>query len=68
MDLQYSEEDRVFRAGARAWLATNVPQQRRPPGGKAAAQFDRDWQRKMYEHGWAGVAWCRVWGSRPHRD
>jgi alkylation response protein AidB-like acyl-CoA dehydrogenase len=63
MDLRYSEEDRAFRARAREWLRANVPEKRRPAHGEAAAQFDRDWQRKLYEHGWAGVAWPKEYGG-----
>ncbi|RYE91177.1 MAG: acyl-CoA dehydrogenase, partial [Oxalobacteraceae bacterium] len=57
MDLQYSDADREFRAKARAWLAIHVPRERRAAHGAEAAAFDRAWQRKQYEHGWAGVAW-----------
>ncbi len=63
MDLQYSEADKEFRAKARAWLQTNVPTEPRPANGKAGAQFDRDWQRKLYDHGWAGVAWPTEYGG-----
>jgi alkylation response protein AidB-like acyl-CoA dehydrogenase len=63
MDLRYSDEDRAFRARARAWLGLNVPREPRPPGGEAAARFDRDWQRKLFEHGWAGVAWPKQYGG-----
>jgi len=30
---------------ARAWLQTHVPRSSRPPRGRAAADFDRAWQR-----------------------
>ena len=63
MDLQYSDADRAFRERARAWLSTNVPKAHRPAHGAAAAQFDREWQRKLYEHGWAGVAWPKEYGG-----
>ena len=63
MDLQYSEEDRGFRERARAWLSVNVPSQPRHPHGAEAAKFDREWQRKLYEHGWAGVAWPKEFGG-----
>lgn len=63
MDLQYSEADLEFRARAREWLKANVPQHRRPNGGDAAAQFDRGWQRKLHDHGWAGVAWPSEFGG-----
>ena len=64
MDLRYSDEDDEFRARARAWLQANVPRSSRPPRGRAAADFDRAWQRKLYEHGWAGIAWPREYGGR----
>jgi alkylation response protein AidB-like acyl-CoA dehydrogenase len=57
MDLQYSEEDREFRTRARTWLQAHVPRSPRPPHGRGAVDFDRAWQRKLYEHGWAGVTW-----------
>lgn len=63
MDLQYSDADREFRERARAWLSTSVPDTRRPAHGASAAQFDREWQRKLYEHGWAGVAWPKEYGG-----
>ncbi|MDG2001802.1 MAG: acyl-CoA dehydrogenase family protein [Novosphingobium sp.] len=63
MDLRYSDEDIAFRARAREWLKDNVPQERRPASGKAASQFDRDWQGKLFENGWAGVAWPKEYGG-----
>ena len=63
MDLQYSETDREFRLKARDWLSNNVPQTNRAAHGDGAAQFDRDWQRKLYDHGWAGVAWPKEFGG-----
>jgi alkylation response protein AidB-like acyl-CoA dehydrogenase len=63
MDLRYSEADSEFRARARAWLEANVPRSPRPPRGAAASDFDRAWQRKLYEHGWAGVAWPKEYGG-----
>lgn len=63
MDLQYSDAEREFRARARTWLTANVPAQRRPANGKAAEQFDRDWQRKLHDHGWAGVSWPKEFGG-----
>jgi len=63
VDLRYSDEDRDFRSRAREWLQANVPSEPRPATGHAASQFDRDWQRKLYEHGWAGVAWPKEYGG-----
>lgn len=63
MDLQYSDEDRDFRARAREWLMANIPAQPHPGYGPAGAQYDRDWQRKLHDHGWAGVAWPKEYGG-----
>ena len=63
MDLHYSGSDLDFRARARAWLAGNVPQTLRPAHGVGAEQFDRDWQRKLFDHGWAGIAWPKEYGG-----
>ena len=63
MDLIYSHEDRAFRERARAWLSVNVPKDKRPAHGAAAAQFDRDWQRRMFDGGWAGVNWPKDYGG-----
>jgi len=63
MDLKYSEEDVAFRARAREWLQDNIPREGRPVGGEAEAQFDRGWQRKLYDHGWAGLNWPKEYGG-----
>lgn len=63
MDLNYSEEDLDFRQRARRWLKGNIPVQHRPSHGPGIAQFDRNWQRKLYEHGWAGVSWPKEYGG-----
>lgn len=63
MDLNYSESDIEFRAKAREWLSQNVPKNQRPAHGHEAAQFDRDWQRKLFDHGWAGINWPKAFGG-----
>ncbi len=63
MDLKFSDEDTSFRARARQWLSHNVPRAPRPAHGSAAAQFDREWQRKLFDHGWAGINWPKEHGG-----
>lgn len=63
MDLRYSDEDVDFRQRARLWLSQNVPDTVRPAHGPKAERFDRAWQRKLYDHGWAGVAWPKAYGG-----
>ena len=63
MDLTLSPEEGAFRDELRAWLADNNPG-REPSGDEAAFAFRRDWQRKLYEAGWAGVSWPKQYGGR----
>jgi len=64
MDLNESLEDRRFREEARAWLADHAPREARPSEGAPALAFDRDWQRTLYDGGWAGVNWPKAYGGR----
>ena len=63
MDLRFTDADHDFRARARAWLASHVPNHIRPAHGPETAQFDRNWQRKLFDHGWAGVSWPSEYGG-----
>ncbi|MFN7956116.1 MAG: acyl-CoA dehydrogenase [bacterium] len=71
MDFLDSPEEAAFRGELRAWLATNMP-----PGWtegellEKVVQFDervrflQGWQRKLFEAGWAGIAWPKEYGGR----
>ena len=63
MDLHCSVAVLEVRARAREWLQANVPSEIRPAHGPESARFDREWQRKLYDHGWAGVAWPKEYGG-----
>ncbi|MBI4910720.1 MAG: acyl-CoA dehydrogenase [Acidobacteria bacterium] len=67
MDLTLTPEQIQFRDELRAWLLGNVP----APIARGAEEtivqrFERAraWQRKMYDAGWAGVAWPKDYGGR----
>jgi alkylation response protein AidB-like acyl-CoA dehydrogenase len=68
MNLNLTPEEQRFRDGFRAWLKENVPEEWK--GGTGAedraeyVKYLRDWQRKLYEGGWAGVSWPREYGGR----
>jgi alkylation response protein AidB-like acyl-CoA dehydrogenase len=64
MEIRFSASEEVFRAEARAWLAANVPAAPRPAELRARAEYDRAWQRRMHDAGWAGIAWPREYGGR----
>ena len=64
MDLDFTPEDDALRAEMRAWLEANVPSEQRPAEVVAAGQYDRDWQRRLYAGGWAGINWPKEYGGR----
>jgi alkylation response protein AidB-like acyl-CoA dehydrogenase len=67
MDLTYSEVDEAFRAELRAWLDVEVPAHGPPPprgDWPARRAYDTTWQRKLYDAGYAGVAWPKEFGGR----
>lgn len=64
MKIEVTNDERQFREEVRAWLADNVPKERRPTEGEAAAQFDRQWVNRQYLGGWSGIAWPKEFGGR----
>jgi alkylation response protein AidB-like acyl-CoA dehydrogenase len=63
----YSESDEAFRAELRAWLEVEVPKHGPPPppgDWPARRAYDTDWQRKLFEAGYAGVHWPKEFGGR----
>ena len=69
MDLTLSPAELAFRDGLRDWLATNLPPNweadfARIEGKRNQFEYLRAWQRKVYEDGWAGIAWPREFGGR----
>ncbi|MDX6730745.1 MAG: hypothetical protein QOC54_693 [Baekduia sp.] len=63
MDLTLSPSEESFRDELRAWLAAHHPGPE-PEGDLAGFQFRRDWQRRLYDAGWAGVSWPQQYGGR----
>jgi len=64
LDLDFTPDELRFREEVRAWLADNVPKERRPSDGPEMFAFDRAWQRRQFEDGWAGIAWPKEYGGR----
>jgi len=67
VDLRYSEADEAFRAEVRAWLEAEVPTHGPPPppgDWPARRAYDTAWQRKLYDAGYAGLAWPAEAGGR----
>jgi alkylation response protein AidB-like acyl-CoA dehydrogenase len=53
VDLRDSPDETTFREHVRSWLADNLP-----------AEPGRDWSRKLYDAGFAGLTWPREYGGR----
>ncbi len=70
MDLSFNEKQEEYRQHAREWLINNIPE------GWGTPEFEwpddevergrilRDWDRKLYEGGFAGIAWPKEYGGQ----
>lgn len=67
MDMTESPQDLAFRTRARAWLeehATRRSESSRPLPLDEHVTAALTWQRILFDHGWAGIAWPRAFGGR----
>jgi alkylation response protein AidB-like acyl-CoA dehydrogenase len=64
MDIAFSTEDARFREECRDWLHGNLPPEKRPLNATDAVDFDKAWQRRLFDAGWAGINWPTEYGGR----
>ena len=64
MDLTLSPDEQAFRDEVREWIAANHPGPSPTGGDQAQFEFEREWQRRMHEAGWAGISWPKEYGGR----
>ena len=64
MDLTFSEPEQAFRDELRAWLAANDPGPEPQHDEDAHYAWRREWQRRLYDGGWAAVHWPVEFGGR----
>jgi alkylation response protein AidB-like acyl-CoA dehydrogenase len=65
MDLDYTPSEEAFRREARTWLQANVPKTPLPSGDTAGGfALHRQWEKKLYDAGWAVVSWPKKYGGR----
>ena len=64
MDLDFTNEHKLFREEVRDWLTSNVPKEYRPIDGAEMRAFDVAWQKTLYDGGWAGITWPKEHGGR----
>ncbi|SDE22910.1 Acyl-CoA dehydrogenase [Bhargavaea beijingensis] len=70
MDFTLTKKEEAFRDELRSWLSVNLPEgwlegkRTLPESKEAYSRFLRDWQRKLYEGGWAAISWPEAYGGR----
>jgi alkylation response protein AidB-like acyl-CoA dehydrogenase len=67
MELKDSPEEAAFRAAVRAWLTATLPAlPPHPPRDDwdARRRFDTEWQKRLFDAGYAGIDWPREYGGR----
>jgi alkylation response protein AidB-like acyl-CoA dehydrogenase len=67
LEFAVSAEDSAFREDVRDWLRANMPSEPRPPitaGGSEQSAYMRQWQRRLFDGGWAGISWPKEYGGR----
>jgi alkylation response protein AidB-like acyl-CoA dehydrogenase len=66
VDLRPSEQDQDFRTKLRAWLGKELPQLPPKPPVEAwdeRRKYDTDWQRRLFDAGYAGLHWPKEYGG-----
>jgi alkylation response protein AidB-like acyl-CoA dehydrogenase len=70
MDLTFTPAQQAWRLAARAWIGENLPDAWRdgafkgPEDEDEGARLQRDWERRLYRAGYAGIAWPREYGGQ----
>jgi len=70
MDLNLTKTEENFRDDFRSWLEKNAPAPWTGSGSTSSEgngpylNYLRDWQRRLYENGWAGISWPKEFGGR----
>lgn len=70
MDFTFTEKEEKFRGELRGWLEVNLPKgwlqgdRKLPEDNEHYSKFLRDWQRTLYEGGWAAISWPQQYGGR----
>lgn len=65
MDLRLDAAQQAFRDEVRTWLDANVPKERfAPPATREGLAQHREWERRMFDAGFAAVHWPKEHGGR----
>ena len=66
MELRYSDADEQFRAHLAAWLEVElakVPAAPEREDWDARRRYDTDWQKRLFDGGYAGLNWPKAYGG-----
>ena len=67
MDLQYTAEEKAFRAELREWLADVLPTLGSEPDREdwaARREWDLGWTATLHRAGYSGINWPKEFGGR----
>jgi alkylation response protein AidB-like acyl-CoA dehydrogenase len=67
MDLRYTDAEEQFRTELRMWLQSVVPSLPPQPAlddWPGRRKFDTNWQRMLFDAGYAGINWSKEFGGR----
>jgi len=70
MDFRETPELTAFRVQVREWLQANLPPGSGKPGRRGPTEpgerirFAKAWQARLFDDGWAGLAWPKQYGGR----
>ncbi len=78
MDFEETEEEQQFRVEVRAWLEQHAKRRAAgtdaehfyssadssPEADAAHVRACKEWQRTLFDAGWAGITWPKEWGGR----
>ena len=67
MDFRDTPEEAKFRSELRAWFESNLPEgwrERGPERGRTEEEISREWSKRLYDAGYAGLTWPKEFGGR----
>ena len=67
MDFRDSVEEASFRSELRGWIEANLPDSAgdlNPSRTRASESVSREWSKRLFEAGYAGLTWPREFGGR----
>ena len=67
MDFRDTPDEATFRKELRGWIADNLPEgwrDRAPSSGRMDESVSREWSKKLYEAGYAGLTWPKEFGGQ----